>query len=65
MKEDATEKKWYSQNQVNEEQSVQGAGLSLNQQGLGLFCHIPNPRSTRIWKRKCKQSINTTASFYL
>lgn len=35
--------KFYSQNQVNEEQSVEGAGLSLNQQGLGLFCHIPNP----------------------
>lgn len=30
----------YLQNQVNEEQSVEGAGLSLNQQGLGLFCYI-------------------------
>lgn len=30
----------YLQNQVNEEQCVEGAGLSLNQQGLGLFCYI-------------------------
>lgn len=36
----------FLQYQVNEEQGVEGAGLALDQQGLGLFRHIPNPRST-------------------
>lgn len=42
----ARRRKGNSQNQVNEEYSVDGAGLSLNQQGLGLFLHGPNPGST-------------------
>lgn len=40
-----------SQNQVDEEQRVEGAGLPLHQQRLGPLRHVPHPRAARAWRR--------------
>lgn len=39
----------HSQYQVDEEQEVEGARLSLGQEGLCLRRHVPNPRAARPW----------------